>query len=176
MSADDHRGVRRLDTGEVGRGVPPGQAARGRRRDRWHGRQLSRGHVGVLAVQSDQRVATQQLRLRQPDQQLTSGGAAGTLLDGPKCHGRTWPPRRSSRRTPRAPRPLTCGQRRVRRADADTHRGTLSGRLATTYSLHRQGALSAWILDGLNNRDSPSRQAPVHITRRSRRHYSRIRL
>jgi hypothetical protein len=50
--------TRRLDTGEPGRGEPPGQTARGRRRDRWHGLQLGRGHVGALAVQSDQRVAT----------------------------------------------------------------------------------------------------------------------
>jgi hypothetical protein len=50
--------TRRLDTGEPGRGEPPGQTARGRRRDRWHGLQLGRGHVGALAVQGDQRVAT----------------------------------------------------------------------------------------------------------------------
>ncbi len=164
VGAGDQRGVRGLDTGEMGGREPPGQAARGRRRDRRHRRQLDRGGVVSLTVQCHQRVSTQQLRLGQTHQQLTSGGTAGTLLDRPdppveSAHDVELLDELSEGRDPRH-----RGQRRVRRADPDTLPGTLPGRLATTYSLHRQGALSAWIINCLDNGDSPSRQGTLVVS------------
>lgn len=62
---------------------PAGQTRRrGRCQHRDHG-QLDRSHIQALAIQGDQRIGTQQLGLRHPDQQLACRGAAIALLHRP---------------------------------------------------------------------------------------------
>jgi hypothetical protein len=48
-------------------------------------------------------------------------------------------------------------QRRVRHADPDTLADLLPAPATTTCSLHRQRASPAWVINGFDNRDSPSR-------------------
>jgi len=110
----------------------------------------------ALPVQRDQRVTTQQLGLRQTDHELTGADTAGTLLDRPHPtieHG-DHPDLVEELRERRDPG--GCGQRRVRRADAHT----LPTTRTTAYSLHRQGASPAWILDVSTTSILQAGQAP----------------
>jgi len=100
------------------------------------GERLS-GGVGAVAVQPDQEVLPGQLRVRHPDQQLTTAEPAVAFLDRPDRriqqldHGEAVD-QLGHRRHPRVP-----GQRRVRRADPHPPPQPVD----LTYSAHPMGAL-----------------------------------
>lgn len=144
---------------------PAGQTRRrGRCQHRDHG-QLDRSHIQALAIQGDQRIGTQQLGLRHPDQQLACRGAAIALLHRPDttiepAHHVQGVDELRDRHDSRRP-----SQRGIRRTDLDTLTAALPGGLATTYCLHRQGAPRARMINGLDNRDSPSRTGTLVVSR-----------
>ena len=132
-----------LDPGQVLGVEPAGQAARRRRGDTRHRRELGRGHVGPLPVQRNQGVPTQQLGLGQANQQLTGPEASSTLLDRPDATVEPADHIELVDELSDSGNPGGGGQRWVRRADAHA----LPRMLSTAYSFHRQGASPAWILD-----------------------------
>ena len=128
-----------LDPGQLLRAEPASKTRSGRGRQHRHRRQLDRGHVGTLPVQGDQRIGTEQLRLRQADQQFTGRRATRALLQqaDPAVEPTNDIERIDELRDRRDARGR--GQRRIRRADPHT----LPDPTTTTYCFHRQGALPA---------------------------------
>ncbi len=153
-----------LDPGPTAVREPTSQTASGGRGDARHRRQLQRSHVFALPVQRHQTVSAQHLGLSQTNQQLTAAGTPVALLD------RTDPAVEHVDHVELVDELRECsdtrgrGQRRIRRADPDAPADLRPVILATTYSLHRQGVLPARTINGLNNRDSPSRQGALFVS------------
>lgn len=110
----------------------PGTEPAGQTRDI---RQLGSSHIGALSIQHDQRVSTQELRLRHSDQQLPGRRATVPLVDRPIPRSNRVTTSSLSANSAIAATPRGCGQRRVRRAEPDTLAPALPDRLATTYSV-----------------------------------------
>ena len=143
---------RGLDPGQMLRPEPASQTRSGRGCRHRHRRELARSHVSTLAIQGDQRIGTQQLRLRHANQQLPADTPRSRFFTT-RYHDRTGRRRRASRRTPQSPRhPRSRSAmdpaRPPAHASGPDHDDVFSSPTRCSPS---------WTFEGLKNLDSPSR-------------------